>query len=232
MGIRDERNIRVYNYTPNTVAVTFNKRGDGMLIHGCDIDGNPSCEPMDFEMIDYINSHSNVFKNGTLRFDESQEEELFSELHCLSWKESVVSENDIEDIVLRPNAKTIAMLASLRDHITMERIRQRLVQAMNNGASVSMSNVDLINLRYNEIRAGKILHSKLAEVSAEAVATPAPPVNNEINELKAQIAALTAMLTQQNAPVVSKSEEKQETAEESKPTQTAPKRGRPSSTKK
>ena len=119
MSIRDERNIRVYNYTPNNVAVTFNKRGDGMLIQGCDIDGNPTCEPMDFEMIDYINGHSNVFKTGVLRFDESQEEALFSELHCLNWKDTILSEKDIEDIVLHPNADTITRLANVRDAITV-----------------------------------------------------------------------------------------------------------------
>ena len=229
MSIRDNKYIQVYNYTPHMISVPTSKQ-NGLMFAPATSETEPSSERMTFEEIEYANGHSGAFKLGLLRFDADQEEELFDELRCPNWKSALISESDIDEIVFHPSAKTLSMLANIRSAAVMERIRARLIHAINVGENISMPNANNINLRYDEIRSGKY---------TSALLETAPVYENsavkaeDVNALKEQIEQLRAMLTAQKTPESEvEVQPKPEQAAKSATTETKPKRGRPAASKK
>lgn len=220
--IQDKQYIKVYNYSP--VKICVETKTKSLVFEPC-FDDVPTMEYMNFEDIEYVNSKSAVFRKGELRFDEEDETEIFDALRCLNWKDTILSESDIDDIIFKHDSKSIEKILSVKDISTIERIRGKVVFYVNEGKDVSTNLVDIINRRFNEIRDGK-LNTKIKTEKINMVEDK----SDEVKELKEQLEQMKNMMAEliknNKSDVENKTVEKSPVSEEVKPTRKTTKKNK------
>ena len=216
MNIKDNQNIKVLNYSTSCQAV---KTANREYKFEGSVNNVPSVFYMNFRDIEYINSRSNVIMTGGLVFDPSEQDEIYNALNLPNWKETVLFEDTIEDMILNPTIEKMQRILSIRDIATFERIRGKLVSFINQG-NVDISNrvQDLIKERFRELNCG-ITNSKIILQKNEKLVSN----TNEISELKAQLQKMQEMMAQMMSTQNS-SEEKTSDEDQAKTTKTV---GRP-----
>lgn len=184
--IQDKQYIKVYNYSPIKICVeTKTKR----LVFEPASNDAPFMEYLNFEDIEYVNSKSAVFRKGELRFDPEEESEIFNVLGCTNWKDTILSEQDIDNIIFKHSPESIEKILNIKDISTIERIRGKVVFYVNEGRDISTNVVDIINRRFEEIRDGKI-HSKIKTRNINTVKDK----SDEVADLKAQLEQMKLMM--------------------------------------
>lgn len=186
--IRKKNHIKVMNFSTSQVCATGRLRG--YLFSSCR-EGMPSFEYMDFDDIEYINSKSPVFRNGDLQFEDDEREEIFEALKYPKWRDTYLDEDMIEDILRNPTLDNLKRVTSITSPCTIERLRSKLVSAINNDADgVSTRSANVIKQRFRELQNGKAR-------SAIQLEEPAPvkgATSGEVAELKAQNDRLQAQI--------------------------------------
>lgn len=195
----------VLNY--NSFPVVVNTKYQEYIIPAADGD-NPSSLPMTWDEILTINNNTRAFKNGFLVFEENVKEELYKALRIVDW-ESILTNEQIKEIILRPSKDGVAKLIAVTDDAYFDRIRGVYTYLRNNGYDISNRIDAVILARYKELRNGKKTSAIVLEdktVNAEA---------DKIKELEAKLAQLEAALTaaqevekKADDPVVKTEEEK------------------------
>ena len=231
MAIRDKNDIRVYNECPFQVNLVGQKRE--YIFPPC-LDGEPTMNFVNFDEIEYAHSRYKNFSIGLLIFDEAEQDGLYEALGLKDWKNKVWFNKDIEDIILNPTLDKMQRVIDIKDLITLERVRGKMVYFVNQGRDVSQNVINIINQRYREITSG-IANSKIVIRQTDVEKSVS---SNEVEELKKQLSQMQKLMEQMAAnTVVNRNEPtdppKDEKVEESveKPTQ-ARKPGRRASTKK
>lgn len=222
--ITNEIHIKVYNYTQAKVCVTGRLRGYVFEPANGTI---PSMHLLSFEDIEFINSRSSIFRTGGLRFDPAKEEEIFEALAYYNWRDTVLSEADIEDIIFNPTEENQMKVINLKDISTMERIRGKLVYHLNQDSdSISTKNANLIKARWKELRNNKLNSALIvrpvapaATVELESVKAQNASLQSELDELKQMMAAMMSQMAANSAAV----EESKDEAPAEKQSKPAPK---------
>ncbi len=198
MNIRDQQYIKVMNFSPSKVCSEGKSRG--YLFPPARDDG-PSVEYMSFQDIEYADSRSSAFTSGLLRFDDSVEDDVFSELKHFNWREKLWSEEDIDNVILTPTPENQSKIIAVKDILTIERIRGRAVGMINkDNEMITAKIVELINARFAEINAGKI-NSLLSpfvrkDPPAQVSANELSEMQKENVELKNRLAEMDKMVEQ------------------------------------
>lgn len=168
-------------------------------------DGIPTIDHFTFQEIEFINSRSGVFRRGELRFEEDKEEEIFDLLHYPEWKKTLLSENDIKNLVMIPNKDNAERIISIKDNNTIERIRGVMNSLINQQVDVSTKMKNIINERFKEIRNGKIK----SDIVVGKIESPTVSVE-EVDSLKEQLAnmqkLMEKMMSQEKTTEVVKNE--------------------------
>lgn len=110
----------------------------------------PTRELFTLEEIEYINDHSPVFRLGMLEFSESEQDDLNSMLHIDPHK--CLYERDIDALLLQADKSALERIIAINDAQTIGRVRGHAAML---SAKISNRVVDVVNYRYNEIRAGQ-----------------------------------------------------------------------------
>ena len=187
--------IKVFNYTNSKICVESANRG---YVFDPAKDGVPSLEVMSFDEIEYINSKGEIFRSGALRFEESQQEEIFEALKYPQWRDTLISEDDIDDIIFNPTIENQNRLISIKNAGTIERIRAKLVYYNNlekDGVSHKITN--MINERFDELRRG-IYNSKIVvgEIKRINTADEIESVKEQNEALKKKIEEMETMMAE------------------------------------
>lgn len=182
--IKETEKISVLNYNENRVSVevapnksySFEPSNDGIT---------PTVIPMSIDEIRYANN-STAFKNGTLFFDKSREEEIYKELNITDWK-NILSNNAIREIILHPTYDGLNRIIAIKDSAEFERVRavfHKLKQDETHDVSVRVAQI--INTRYKELL-NRQINTSIVLTKKDIPET----VNSvEVDELKAQNAAM------------------------------------------
>lgn len=188
MKIQDNQNIKVLNYGNSAVAAKGENKE--YLFEGS-FDGIPTVFYMSFKEIEYINSRSTAFRSGTLEFDESLRDDIYTALNMPDWKETVLFESVIEDLILNPTEENLKRITAIRDIFVFERIRGKLVYFTNEGIKdISNKVINVVNQRFKEINSG-VAKSKIIFKKETAV----PVVENEkVAALEEQLAQMQEMM--------------------------------------
>lgn len=119
--------------------------------------GEPSCTPIPFSDVRYINNRSEVFRTGTLRFDKDTEEEIFKELLIRpKFDKNYLTLEDIKDIIINPTVEKLQKITNVTSTLTIEKIRGVLVSLNNEDEyDISQRVFDVINLRWDELSIGR-----------------------------------------------------------------------------
>lgn len=177
--LADRNNINVYYYGHSYLALEAN--GHKFEFYGA-TDDTPTMNTMSFTDIEFANSRSPVFYTGQLVFGENEREEMFLALGKPNWKETYWSEEDIENVLLRPTVESLNRMLRIRDIHTIERIRGRMTKLKNTALQRPSERViTLVNIRFDEILSGKMVSSKTV-TTADAGITPAMEENKVLKE--------------------------------------------------
>lgn len=212
MSIDKEVAIKVLSYNNNVICVKSNIRS--YVFEAASADGTPTMHPMSFAEIEYINSNSGVFRTGLLTFDDDRKDELYKALKIFDWKENILFNDEIEDIILNPTLKGLEKIINVRDISVIERVRGIMIGLINTGAyDVSQRVINIINTRAREINSNKF--------KSEIILRPADTRTynsdkKEIDEIRKQLAKMKELMAQMASKQNQNKEEKVEVKVEDK----------------
>lgn len=153
MSVRDKKNITLLNYCSNIVIVST--KDTSYSIPAADGD-TPSTLSLSFEEIQYINSNSPAFKDGTLRFEKEIEKEMYEELHITNW-EDILTNDQIEETIMHPTYEKLEKVIKVNSLSIIGRIRGVLIALKNEGTHDISSRVErIIETRYKELLRGQV----------------------------------------------------------------------------
>ena len=226
MIVREMKTINVLNYNENMVVVSTKTDGYAMQ----PANGNPSILPLTFDEIAYINSNSEIFKTGLLRFPEELQKEIYEELKISDW-ENILTNEDIREIILNPSIGGLTKIISIKNIANFERVKGIFTSLKNEKIhDISMRIEDIMKERDSELRKG----IRNSEIIIKAKDTQKMIALDEVNDLKDQNKSLQEqmlqmqkmmeqMMSMQSASVVTN-----ESVSEEKPKTEVKKAGRPS----
>ena len=189
MSVREMKTINVLNYNDGTIVVST--KNDGYSLPPAS-NGVPSTLPLSFDEIFYINSNSEIFKTGLLRFPEELEEEIYSELKISDWK-NILTNEDIENYILNPTIDGLNKILAVKNIANFERIKGVFTVLKNQKThDISMRVEDLIKARDLELRKG----IRNTEIKIQAKDTEKVIPMDEVNSLKEQNQALQEQMLQ------------------------------------
>lgn len=194
--------IRVYNYSSSPVILHGMNRD--YTVEGR-VDEHPMIEDIPEDEVNYINGKSNVFRTGMLRFDDSDTESMMEQLREIKWKETLMTEEDIEDAILHPTTEKLRRIVACNDRATIERYRAALVRIQNDGVyGVSTIADSVIRKRFTEITNGvavskitvpegiKVVDNAAAAADYDAVKSQNEAMAEQIAEMQKQLDELRA----------------------------------------
>lgn len=183
MKVREMKAINILNFNENTVVIST--KNDGYSLSPAS-NGVPSILPLTFDEISYINSNSEVFKTGILRFPEDIEEEVYNELKITNWKEILTNE-DIENCILNPSIEGLTKIINIKTVANFERVKGAFTRLKNEKThDISMRVEDIIKNRDTELRRGIRNSGIIIKVADTEKLIPM----DEVNSLKEQNKAL------------------------------------------
>ena len=184
-GLRWREDIRVYNRT-NSVVVVPTKDKEWQI----KIDPD-KYEVLNWKQIEWIHNKTIAFPSGLLEFDERDAEEIYRALRITDVK-NILFESTICEILLNPTLGNLQRFIEVRDPLTIDRIRARVIKMINEGHEFKAKVLDCINARFIEIRKGKIK----SEIQLTPIVNTALAQQSEVDELKAMLAAQSAQIAQ------------------------------------
>lgn len=220
--IKETEKISVLNYNENRVSVevaphksySFEPSPDGKT---------PTIIPMTIDEIRYANN-SSAFRNGTLFFEKNKQEDVYKELNINNWKD-ILTNPDIENIILHPSFDGLQKLVEIKDTAEFERVRAVFHKLKQDGThDVSVRVAQIINTRYKELLNRKV--NTAIQLTKKDI--PEVAHNEEVNELKAQNAAMQEQMDKMQKLIEQMMEAQQKTlnnSDEEKPVKKSP--GRP-----
>jgi hypothetical protein len=130
----------------------------GYKFQPCNDLGEPSFEPVPFSDIQYMNNKSEVFRTGTLRFEEDVEDDVYKSLNIRPKSDkNYYTLQDIEDIIINPTMEKLEDVKKITSVITIEKFRGVLTRLNNEDEyDIAQRVFDVINLRWDEISIGRL----------------------------------------------------------------------------
>ena len=179
MTINENKLINVLNYNENPVAIKTHIRG---YLCAPMTDNSPSITPLTFSEVESLNSNTNAFKLGTLRFPTEIETEVYKALRITDWEE-ILTNTDIESIILHPSLSGLTKLIEINNVQLFERVRGVFFSLKNtNRYDISTRVERIVNARYKEL-CNRQIKTKIM-LSSRDTSTPIPI--EDVNALKEQ----------------------------------------------
>ena len=194
MAISKTKNYLVLNHSASPVGVST--KYDSFLVDGGSVE-SPGSLPLSFDEIAVINSKSQVFKIGVLRFEPAYEEELYEELAIPRWRE-IMTQQQIEEALVSPTMETTQKILDIENDAYFERVRGAMVGLRNAGVDITVKMERIIEQRREELaRRQRKTSIRLVPHEDEKTA----PTQAEFDALREQLAQMQAMMAKLVAPV-------------------------------
>lgn len=155
MKITETTLIPVYNYSSSICCVGSNIKPEGYLFEGAKNEDEPFSIPLTFSEIRTINSQSDIFRNGILRFEKEYEKDVYEALGIRDWQ-NILTDKEIKNIILNPTPEGLKKIIAINNPAMFERVRGVFVQLRNSKMyDISMRVAELITERYKELYRGQ-----------------------------------------------------------------------------
>lgn len=217
MALKDSAFVKVYNYNPFILSV-----GDKML-EPCYNYDEPTYDSISVDQLQYINSNSNAVRNGLVRFDKNEEDDIYAELGVD--KSRIIKNEEIDDIILNPTQEKLQKLLDIIDPSVFDRV-VTIHQGLISSGAYDISNrvTMVIEEREKEFRRNILTTQiKLIKVEPKKVDAEVEEVKKQNEDLQAQLNQMQEMMAQllaaQNGAATPTAE-----SEKEKDTTTTPKR--------
>ena len=196
MTINENKLINVLNYNENPVVIKTHVRE--YLCQSSEGE-SPSITPLTFSEIESLNSNSNAFKIGTLRFPTDIEADVYKALRITDWEE-ILTNKDIETMVLHPSLSGLTKLIAINNVQLFERVRGIFFSLKNtNQYDISTRVEKIVIARYKELCNRQIKTNIILSVKDTNTTVPAEEVNalkEQNNILQEQMVQMQKMMEQ------------------------------------
>ena len=158
MALKDSAFVKVYNYNPFILSV-----GDKML-DPCYNYNEPTFDSISVDQLQYINSNSSAVRNGLIRFDKNEEDDIYRELGVD--KSLILKNEEIDDIILVEYGTTVVGLEMMRSVNEENAEETRKVSIVKSAIStLSFSELEAIQHIFDELDGseGILVASKIAD---------------------------------------------------------------------
>ncbi|MGG1663087.1 hypothetical protein [Brevibacillus sp. NRS-1366] len=184
MSITDSTVINIYNVTDNQVAISTYLKPSGILLEATR-DDVPYAIQLTVAEVKGINTQSNVFKEGILRFDTELEKEIYELLGIRDWEE-ILSDQQIRETILRPSVDALQKVIKTNTPSMIERFRGMLVMLENSRIyDVSQKAKEVILARYYEIYQNTRVSNIILQVPQENKSID----EDQLTKIKEELAA-------------------------------------------
>lgn len=183
MKITQESIFHVENPNNCMVCVESNRRSYSFPSRS--ETGEVTSYPMPWSEIEYIDSHTRAFRNALLGFKEPNKDDIYNALGFSDWKERLLFNDEIENIIINPSVEGLNKLLLQTDLSVVSRI-YGIMKAMERSNTFDISNrvIEIIEKRYDEINRGVVKSSiKLSNTSLEKE-------KSEVDMLREQLSAM------------------------------------------
>ena len=186
-AVNNANSYSVLNYVPCGIVATSNVTSYKFEPSNGEV---PTINMIPLVEIKYINSVSNLFRDGYLSFDENEQEAIYKALGIKNW-DNILSQKDIMDIILMPTKQGLQKIIDIQTIGYFERVRGVFSSLKQSGIyDISIRVQSVIEAKYDELR-NNILKSKIVIDTTSTT----KPLNNaygpdEIEKLKKEIKVL------------------------------------------
>lgn len=190
MALKDSAFVKVYNYNPFILSV-----GDKMLAPCYNYD-EPTYDSISVDQLQYINSNSNAVRNGLVRFDKDEEDDIYAELGVD--KSRIIKNEEIDDIILNPTQEKLQKLLDIVDPSVFDRVVTIHQGLISSGAYDISNRVTMaIEEREKEFRRNILTTNiKLSKVEPKKVDAEVEEVKKQNADLQAQLNQMQEMMAQ------------------------------------
>ena len=209
------RNYLVLNY--NSSPVVIKTRYESMVIPGGSRTA-PSSLPLSVDEILQVNNEAPFFKCGLLFFEPEFQEDLYEECRIKNWR-AILTDEQIEDIILHPTIEGLQKILSIETEIYFERCYGVYIGLMNANFPIPNNVSKIMKIRRTEFRHRKTKTE--IELTPKDVATPVAA--EEFEKTKAQVDKLlnlVAEMKKQNEELAKALKAKNDAPAESTPPKT------------
>lgn len=198
MSLDTTKLINVLNYNMNPVAIKTHIKE--YICSSAESEDSPSIKPLSISEIESLNSDTNAFKIGTLRFPENIEKQMYEEvLRIVEWKD-ILTNKQIKDIILHPTVDGLSKLVEIRNVSLFERVRGIFFLLKNSNQYDISNRVEAIILRrYKELCNQQVKTSIKLTSKDTSTAIPNEEVialKEQNNAMQSQIEAMQKMMEQ------------------------------------
>ena len=189
-NIKENIAIQIYNYNPFILSVNTNITSH--VLQPCYDYESPTSDFVTFAELSYVNSNSTAIRSGLIRFDEKQAKDVYEALQIRDW-EDIISNEDIEDIILNPNKDKLQKIVDIMDSSIFDRV-VAIYQGLMNSGEYDVSNrvTNIIDIRKGEFRKGL----NASQIQLKAKDDNIKNANEDVEEVKKQNENLQAQLDQ------------------------------------
>lgn len=142
----------LYNYSTSKIIVAL--RDGSVVVEGGTRD-QPGVYPFTLMELQQIASSSSVIQVGYLRPAKEDAKFIYETLRIRNW-EDILTEEDIEQMVLHPTVEGLTKLISIKDAFYYERVYGIFIGLKNVNAPIADNVSRLLKGRYKELQKGKI----------------------------------------------------------------------------
>ena len=174
-----------YNTSPLIVVLR-----DSSIPMGGGRRDNPFVYPFTMMELQQIANSSNILQTGWLRPTKENEEFIYETLRIQNWRD-ILTEEEIENIILHPTVEGLNRLLAIKDSLYFERVYGAYVGLKNVNAPIAANIERLIKGRYHELQKGKLTTEFVVQAKDIPVAdtfTGNEDNSGEIDALKDAIA--------------------------------------------
>lgn len=189
MSLQKERTYMVLNYNSSPISLST-KNGSYLLESGTR--SNPSVIPMTIDEIVTANTNGYAFKYGFARFEKEFQEDIYKELRLHNWKD-ILTDEEIEDIIINPTAEGLERLIAIDDEVYFERVVGVYYGLKSIFADISPKVAFVIEQRKSELHNNK-RKTEIVITKNIASSNKTEVKQEEFNNLKAQNEELAKQL--------------------------------------
>lgn len=205
MSLDKTKLINVLNYNFNPVIIETHVKG--YICDAATADDEPSITPLSISEIESLNSKTNAFKIGILRFPQEIEQEMYEEiLRIKDWKD-ILTNSEIKDIILHPSIDGLSKIIAIKNTSLFERVRGVFFLLKNaNRYDISNRVEAVVMRRYQELCNQQVVtniqltpRDAVSNVSSEEVSALKEANQNMQTQLEAMQKMMEQMMAMQQA---------------------------------
>jgi arsenate reductase-like glutaredoxin family protein len=186
--------IKVYNYERSPIGFPSQINQKGVFVRGRDEDEEFVVERVLWDDVEIENTKSDIFKIGRLRFNPSEENEIYKKLG-IEDKENIMNDTEIIQLLKNDSIENLKRIHKIKSSMLLSRMKQILF-IMERGGQIPPHNVTTVLVEHiEELKSGrknensyinKVIEKEKKELEESHLKSTLNNLASEIESLKVE----------------------------------------------